>query len=118
MGKASKRQARQRRDKRPLTLILLGVILMGAALIFWGYLSAQEQQNTASLPVSAAEVPRVSQVEARQAYDSNEALFLDVRTPEEYEQSHIPGAVLMPLDELPDRMAELPQNRWIITYCT
>jgi rhodanese-related sulfurtransferase len=41
-----------------------------------------------------------------------------VRTPEEYEQSHIPGAVLMPIDELPDRMAELPQNRWIITYCT
>lgn len=36
------------------------------------------------------------------------APVLDVRQPDEYEMAHVPGAVLIPLDQLADRMAEVP----------
>jgi len=43
--------------------------------------------------------------------------LLDVRQPEEYQSGHIPGAVLLPLPELPGRLKELDASEQIITYC-
>ena len=43
--------------------------------------------------------------------------LLDVRQPEEYAQEHIPGAKLVPLGELPDRIGELDRTRATIVYC-
>lgn len=48
---------------------------------------------------------------------SEPPFLLDVRTPAEYIQGHIPGAVLIPIDELRGRLGELPQNRKIVAYC-
>ncbi len=42
--------------------------------------------------------------------------ILDVRQPKEYEQSHIPGAILIPLSELPDRLDELDSTKETIVY--
>ncbi len=42
---------------------------------------------------------------------------LDVRPTEEYEGGHIPGAVSIPLDELANRLAELPDDGQIVAYC-
>lgn len=42
--------------------------------------------------------------------------LLDVRQPVEYEQSHIPGAVLMPLPELTDSLADLDPEKPVIVY--
>ena len=42
---------------------------------------------------------------------------LDVRPREEYAAGHIPGAVGIPLDELADRLAELPDDGQIVAYC-
>jgi rhodanese-related sulfurtransferase/DNA-binding transcriptional ArsR family regulator len=42
---------------------------------------------------------------------------LDVRPAEEYAAGHIPGAVSIPLDELLDRLAELPDDGRVIAYC-
>ena len=46
-------------------------------------------------------------------------LLLDVRTPEEYAKGHIPGALLVPVDELADRLEQLApyKERGIVTYC-
>lgn len=44
-------------------------------------------------------------------------LLVDVREPEEYEVSHIPGAKLLPLSELEGRLDELPEDRELIFYC-
>ena len=43
--------------------------------------------------------------------------MLDVRPAEEYAAGHIPGAVTIPLDELADRLAELPADVEIVAYC-
>lgn len=44
-------------------------------------------------------------------------LVLDVREPHEYCAGHLRGSMLIPLDQLDERLAELPRNRTIVTVC-
>lgn len=43
--------------------------------------------------------------------------LIDVRHPREYEAGHLPGAHLIPLDELPDHLGDLDPGKLTITYC-
>ncbi len=43
--------------------------------------------------------------------------LIDVRPGEEFAAGHIPGAVNIPLDELPRRLGDLPADRTVIAYC-
>ncbi|MCB2410688.1 ArsR/SmtB family transcription factor [Hymenobacter lucidus] len=49
--------------------------------------------------------------------DGEGVVLLDVRPTEEYRQGHLPRAVSMPLDELLDRLGELPRAGLIVAYC-
>lgn len=49
--------------------------------------------------------------------DSGDVVILDVRPEPEYAGGHLPGAIHIPLEELTDRLAELPRNREIVAYC-
>ncbi len=49
--------------------------------------------------------------------DHNEIFLLDVRTSAEYSFGSIPGAVNIPLDELRDRLNEIPTNKFIYVFC-
>ena len=42
--------------------------------------------------------------------------LVDVRSPREYERGHLPGARLIPLAELPRRLAELDPAKQTFTY--
>ncbi len=42
--------------------------------------------------------------------------ILDVRQPVEYQKSHIPGAVLIPLPQLIDRMTEIDRQKPVLVY--
>jgi sulfur-carrier protein adenylyltransferase/sulfurtransferase len=42
--------------------------------------------------------------------------LVDVREPKEYEQGHLPGAQLIPVGELPNRLAELDPTKPTIVY--
>ncbi len=43
--------------------------------------------------------------------------LLDVRPREEFEAEHLPGARSVPLDELADRVGEIPRERDVVAYC-
>ena len=43
--------------------------------------------------------------------------LLDVRQPAEYEQSHLPGARLIPVAQLPDRLGEINPDQPVVVYC-
>ncbi len=47
----------------------------------------------------------------------NPPLVLDVRTPREYEAAHLPEAVNIPVDEIRDRVGEIPADRTIAVHC-
>lgn len=42
---------------------------------------------------------------------------IDVREPDEYAEGHVPGAVLIPLGEVPDRAAEVPTGPTVYLIC-
>lgn len=44
-------------------------------------------------------------------------LVLDVRPSEEYRAGHIPGAVSVPVEDLEDRISELPSGKELVAYC-
>ena len=44
-------------------------------------------------------------------------ILLDVRTPQEFSEGHLPRAQNIPLDDLRNRLAELPRDRRILAYC-
>ena len=44
-------------------------------------------------------------------------MLVDVRPDEEFEAGHIEGARSIPIDELEQRLAELPADREVVAYC-
>jgi sulfur-carrier protein adenylyltransferase/sulfurtransferase len=51
-----------------------------------------------------------------EAHKEGAYTLLDVRQPGEYEKARIPGAKLVPLPELTDRLTELDPDRPVIAY--
>lgn len=56
----------------------------------------------------------VDELEKRSA---NGEPVVDVREPHEYTEAHVPGAVLIPLTELPERVDDLPTDRSVLLIC-
>ena len=68
-------------------------------------------------PTTAAESGRVTPDELKAMLAKKERVILiDVRTPAEHNEAHIPGSVLMPLDTL-EGVTNLPNGGAIIFYC-
>ena len=56
--------------------------------------------------------------QAKQIIDNEQVIILDVRTEEEYITGHIPNSILIPLDELEERINELQdKSQKILVYC-
>ena len=73
----------------------------------------------AALPLAAlAGRPAVAPAAVAEISKRDDApLLLDVRTPEEFAQGHLPGAVLIPHDQLAARLDEIDRDRWVLVYC-
>ena len=58
--------------------------------------------------------------EAKQIMDSEEGyIILDVRTREEYDQGHIPGAIVIPHEEIAEKAEDVltDKDQLILVYC-
>jgi hypothetical protein len=123
------------RSRMPLILIFVGILLViGAAfsLLYYfngtsgatnsgviGGLTNQPPNSTlVQAPIDVASIPRTSPAEAKAAQDAGTAMIIDVRPAESYDESHIAGALSIPLADLASRVSELHPQDWIITYCT
>ncbi len=62
-------------------------------------------------------VANISPDHAAAMLNSDSAYLLDVRGADEYQNSHIPGAVFIPMGFVPARSAELPHDRPLIVQC-
>jgi 3-mercaptopyruvate sulfurtransferase SseA len=113
----------------PLTLIFIGLILVGGAigwLAFTAYQNNQRSQESSVFQTSTQtgaripypEIQRVSIKDAKAAYEIGNAIFLDVRGEQYFQQARIPGALSIPEEQLPQRLNELQKSEWIIPYCT
>ena len=87
--------------------VLIGVVLIAAA----GAVAAQFlKPGVVSLP------PEITVDQAAQRRDQG-AFILDVREPSEWTSFHIPGATLIPLGDLPNRLTEVPKDREVVVVC-
>ena len=67
----------------------------------------------------AAPELRISPAQFKTLLKTGHVLVLDVRDADSYVAGHLPGAVLMPLGDLADRLPELRhENRQVVTYCS
>ncbi len=78
----------------------------------------------AAAPASAAVKPTVGSMTAdellaRQRANDASLVALDVRTPEEYAEGHVPGAVNVPHDQVGARLGELQslKDKDVVVYC-
>lgn len=63
-----------------------------------------------------SDTAHVSAAEAHQRIDKG-AFVVDVRQSQEFVDGHIQGAKLVPLNELPNRLNELPKDRELVVVC-
>ena len=92
---------------KKLIFLLLAVMLLTAC--------GQDTEND-----QGAVYVNITAEEAKQIMDTEEGyIILDVRTQEEYDGGHIPGAILIPNTEIEARAEEeLPdKNQLILVYC-
>lgn len=88
-------------------------VLLVVALVIYLILQAGGTSNS----VATASLPKeISVSEAYEKYKQG-AFFIDVRTQEEWNEFHAPNTSLVPLDQLPSRLNDLPRDREIVVVC-
>ncbi|HVM72893.1 MAG TPA: rhodanese-like domain-containing protein [Anaerolineales bacterium] len=99
------RSKKQKKRKRSLTWLWVGL----AALLIVGvgiFLLASQTAGITALS------PAQTQAKIQQG-----AFLLDVRTQDEYNQSHLKGSMLIPLDQLSEQLDKLPRDKDIVVIC-
>ncbi len=64
-----------------------------------------------------ADTEQVDRAELLRRARAGQVTVLDVRPAEEFLAGHIPGAISVPLAELPGRLADLPSGSEFVAYC-
>ena len=92
---------------KKLVFLLLAVMLLTAC--------GQDKEND-----QGAVYVNITAEEAKQIMDSEEGyIILDVRTQEEYDQGHIPGAIVISHEEIAEKAEEVltDKDQLILVYC-
>ena len=100
-----------------------GVVLLAITLLISGCTTSDVIREAADDYLSSDKAPNISAEELYEIlYDDNpdnDPFILSVRSPEYYENGHIPGAINIPWREVAkqENLARLPEDRQIVVYC-
>ena len=99
-----------------MKMFLLALFVVGMGVMLSGCASAA---NESGKKEEASGYHRISPEEAKQMITAEKDLVLiDVRTPAEYQEKHIPGARLVPNETISNQPIEgVPKNAKILVYC-
>ena len=92
---------------KKLVFLLLAMMMLTAC--------GQDKEND-----QGAVYVNITAEEAKQIMDSEEGyIILDVRTQEEYDEGHIPGAILIPYTQIAEKAEEVltDKDQLILVYC-
>jgi rhodanese-related sulfurtransferase len=94
-----------------------GIALVGQWDTSLGVVTARAKND---IVIDDIEIGTVDQ--ATKLYDSGKYIFVDARSPEDYEAGHIQGAVSLPVGQFEEKIAAFleryPPEASIITYCS
>jgi phage shock protein E len=87
-------------------------LAMVAIVVFIVYLIASAGGSSNSSLASS-----VSTDEAYKMYQQSSTFTVDVRTQQEWDEYHAPNTTLIPLDQLQNRLSEVPKDKEILVVC-
>jgi rhodanese-related sulfurtransferase len=100
--------------RRPVNLWLIVALVVVLSIIV---ACAPSPSSNPSVSSTLASLPKeISVAQAEEMYNSG-AFVLDVRQPDEWNTVHIPGATLIPLGELQNRLSEVPKDKQVVVVC-
>jgi rhodanese-related sulfurtransferase len=110
-------------NMKPHIYIVAAALVLACVAVFVA--PPQKVEPVAPAPVAAApeaapspDVAVITPAALRDMIEQKAAFtLLDVRQPEEFAEGHIDGATLIPLADLPNRLAEVPQDKKVVVYC-
>lgn len=81
--------------------------------------TAVESQAPETAPAAPMDgVARVTVEDARQGLQNGSIVLIDVRSAEQFQASHIAGALHFPPDRIRNEIKSLPGDKMIVAYCT
>ena len=117
-----RQRAREKpREDRTTLWVTIATVAVAAVILFALVLTRQPSASPTATDTQAQpnpEVARIGLADARARFQQSGVVFLDTRSAQEYADSHIPGAVNIPLPEIPTRFSEIPRDAEVIAYCT
>ncbi|MBP2627117.1 MAG: sulfurtransferase [Firmicutes bacterium] len=90
-----------------VTSILLAVLIAMVMTIVTGCSSNGGVENEVHVSID----------QALKMWKNEEAIIIDVRTPQEYKAGHIPGVTNIQLSELESRSSEVPKDKKVLLIC-
>ena len=110
-----------------LKSLSLLVLLVTAAVVLAACNSAESRkQPLVAAPQSQGQIdttyadgiPRITIHDLEDLIAKKAVFVVDVRNQAAYDQGHIPGAKLIPVQDVAKRIAEFPRDKKIVTYCS
>jgi hydroxyacylglutathione hydrolase len=102
--------ARSRLDEAVRALSLIGLDRIAG---YWDARAVDAMAGSQTLGV----IPQFAPVELRGLVHHHRLTVLDVRTDHEWDHGHLPGAMHIPLGQLPSRVSEIPRAGQVVTHC-
>lgn len=95
------------------------LLLMITGLLALAACSSQAAANPSSSgEIDPASLPKEIDIATAAALQRRaNVVLLDVREQSEYDAGHIPGVTHIPMGEVVDRLAEIPQDKTVIVTC-
>lgn len=118
---------RRRGNKRPIGYLLIfgiGIVLIFTLVVLSRSgergvaVETPGQEGADRVVASDQDVPRISLKNAKEMWDTGDAVFIDVRSSSAYQSAHIPGALSIEINDIERATAAFDRERLTITYCT
>lgn len=99
-------------------IFILFLIIIVALISGCGQQATPAPATSANSEIDLATLPALlDPATVNQLRDRADVLLIDVREQAEYNEGHIPGITLIPMGEIPGRLAEIPKDKTVVVTC-
>jgi rhodanese-related sulfurtransferase len=110
-------RGQERRTRRTKVFVGTAAAIAVAAFTLSSFLPAAGSSSS-DRATPPAGFHRMTIDELKPQFDRGEIIVIDVRDQADFLQSHIPGALQIPLSRIEGEISYLPKGKPIVTYCT
>ncbi len=97
--------------------MIIGAVIVILAVVTGVFFILNQSGDTAGTVNNSPKNITPQDYQTNYIQNNTDHILLDVRTPEEFTSGYISGAVNIPLQELDQRLSELPKDIDIVVYC-